>query len=203
MNCNDLRFIKTEENLKKALLYMLESRRLEEISIKAICEKAKCSRNAFYQHYQSKDELYNAALSDIIATIEESTQPIARDQRTMNDKRIRAYTYKLLRTIDEHRSEFDSLRNGNDRFLLLMSDSLYHAFQKHYSFINVKRPISDQGELITRYFCCGIAGFIEQWLKEGNSSLETAQRSLDLCTHDNFKKMRDILTQPDSTEETM
>lgn len=194
MNCNDLRFIKTEENLKKALLKILENNCLEKISIKSICEEAKCSRNAFYQHYQSKETLYNAIMNDLIATIEESTQPIDPDQRAMNDHKIKIYIYKLLKTINEHRSEFDSLRNGNDLFLIFLSDSLYNAFLKHYSVVAEHRPITNQGELITRYFCCGIAGFIEQWLKKENVSLETAQKNLDLCSHDNFKKMRDLLT---------
>lgn len=173
---------------------MLESSRLEDISIKAICEEAKCSRNAFYQHYQTKENLYHAILNDIIATIEESTQPIHRNQKAMNDQKIKAYTYKLLKIIDGHRSEFKSLRNGNDLFLTILSNSLYHAYLKHYSYVADDKQITEQGELITRYFCCGIAGFIEQWLTADDISLETAQHNLDLCSHDNFKKMRDLLT---------
>ena len=194
MNCNDLRYFKTEENIKRTLLHMLERSQLEDISIKAICQEAKCSRNAFYQHYQTKESLYNAILSDMIAAIEESTQPIDRNQRAMNDQKIKTYTYKLLKIIDEHRSEFQSLRNGNDLFLTILSNSLYEAYLKHYSYVTDDKQITEQGELITRYFCCGIAGFIEHWLAADNISLETAQYNLDLCSHDNFKKMRDLLT---------
>lgn len=194
MNCNDLRYIKTEENLKKSLLHMLESSRLEDISIKAICQEARCSRNAFYQHYQTKEGLYNAILCDFITTVEESTQPIEQDQKTMDDQKIKAYTYKLLKIIDGHRSAFKSLRNGNDLFLTILSNALYHAYLKHYSDVANGKKITYQGELITRYFCCGIAGFIEQWLTADMISLETAQHNLDLCSHDNFKKMRDLLT---------
>ena len=135
MNCNDLRFIKTEENLKRSLLYLLENKRLEDISVKEICQEAKCSRNAFYQHFQTRENLYHAILSDIFATIEESTRPIDLDQRLMNDQKIKAYTFKLLKIIDEHRSEFKSLRNGNDLFLTLLSNSLYNAYLKHYSYV--------------------------------------------------------------------
>ncbi len=194
MNCNDLRFIKTEENLKNALIHMLGSNRLEDISIKAICQEARCSRNTFYQHYQTKEGLYNAILSEIVATIEESTQPIDPNQKAMNDQKITAYTYKLLKVIDDHRSEFQSLNNGNELFLTLLTNCLYNAYLKHYSGLAESRPLTDQGKLITRYFCCGIAGFIEQWLKDDTVSLETAQYNLDLCSHDNFKKMRDLLS---------
>ena len=194
MNCNDLRFIKTEDNLKRSLLCLLENKRIEDISIKEICREAKCSRNAFYQHYQTKENLYNAILSGIFATIEESTRPIALDQRSMDDQKIKAYTFKLLRIIDEHRSEFKSLRNGNDLFLTLLSNFLYNAYLKHYSCVTDDKKITEQGELITRYFCCGIAGFIEQWLNSDYIDLEIAQYNLYLCSHDNFKTMRDLLT---------
>ena len=193
MNSNDLRYIKTEENLKKTLLRMLEKQRLEEISIKELCLNARCSRNAFYQHYQTKDELYNGILNDILAAIEDSTQPIERDQSTMDENKIRAFTYRLLFVIDEHREKFASLMNGNEMFLIFLSESLYQAFQKHYLLITEGRRMPLNGELITRYFCCGIAGLTEQWLKDSSITLEQAQLSLDICTRDNFRKMGDIL----------
>ncbi len=193
MNCNDLRYIKTEESLKRTLLKMLEKQKLETISIKELCLNAKCSRNAFYQHYQTKDELYNAILSDILTTIEISTQPIERNQSEMDENKIRAFTYRLLTVIDTRREEFASLMNGNEMFLLFLSESLYQAFQKHYQLVTDGRTLPRQGDLITRYFCCGIAGMTEQWLKDPSISLEQAQQSLDLCTRDNLRKMRDIL----------
>jgi len=193
MNSNDLRYIKTEKNLKKTLLHMLESQRLEDISIKSICLKAECSRNAFYKHYPTKEDLYNAIINDIITVIEESSQPIDCVQKYIAEHRIKTFTYKLLKVIDEHRAEFLSLKNGNDTFLIFLSDSLYRAFIQHYSFVTDNKPLSKKGELITKYFCCGIAGFIEEWLNESSISLEVAQKNLDECTRDNFKKMRDLL----------
>ncbi len=195
MNCNDLRYIKTEENLKNTLLHMLETHKLEEISIKAICIEAKCSRNAFYQHYQTKEDLYNTIMKAIFHVVEESSQPIDCNQNSMDEQKIKAYTYRLLKIIDAHRSEFLSLKNGNDNFLIFLSDSLYCSFLQHYSLVTGNKQISRQGEFMTKYFCCGIAGFIDQWLKESNISLDTAQQNLDECTRDNFIKMKDILLE--------
>lgn len=193
MNCNDLRFVKTEENLKKTLLHMLETRPLEKISIKDLCEKARCSRNAFYQHYSTKDELYNAILSDMMTAIEESTYPIEKDQTVMDSRKISAFNYKLLNCIADHRDDFTSLMNGNDGFLIFMRDSLYRSFLSHYAFVAEGKTLTRKGELLTRYFCAGIAGFIENWLKDSSLSIEEAQQYLDICAHDNFTVMRDIL----------
>lgn len=86
-----------------------------------------------------------------------------------------------------------SLMHGNEMFLIFLSQSLYQAFQKHYQFVTDNRKIPRRGELITMYFCCGIAGLTEQWLKDNSITLEQAQHTLDICMRDNLRKMRDIL----------
>ena len=77
--------------------------------------------------------------------------------------------------------------HGNEMFLIFLSQSLYQAFQKHYQFVTDNRIIPRRGELITMYFCCGIAGLTEQWLKDNSIT------TLDICMRDNLRKMRDIL----------
>ncbi len=196
MNRNDLRFIKTEENLKKTLLRLLEKSPIEKISIKELCSEAKCSRNAFYQHYQSKEELYCAILGDILNTIEKSTQPLMRDQSGMDEEKISEFTYRLLKIFHDYKEDFTSLMNGNEKFQIFLSDSLYCSFMCTYKSVAVSPPIPLQGELITRYFCGGIACFIEQWLKPSTITLEQAQLYLDTCSRDNFRKMRDLLIAP-------
>ncbi len=193
MNPKDLRYIKTEANLKAALLHLLEKRNIDEISITGLCEAAACSRNTFYQHYQSKDELFNAVMKDILSAIDESTQPIKEKQTEMREDDIREYTYKLLRVINTHRAELMSLRNCYDLFLLFLNDALYKSFLSHYEQKLHINQISEQGKLLTKYFCSGIAGFIEQWLSDSKVNLNKAQQILDQCTRDNFRKMRDIL----------
>ena len=66
MNKNDLRYKKTEDKLRSALVSLLKRNTLESVSVRDICEKAGCSRNAFYLHYETKDDLYEAIVNSII-----------------------------------------------------------------------------------------------------------------------------------------
>ncbi len=192
MNSNDLRFIKTEENLKKALLSLMEKQQIEEISIKALCMEAKCSRNAFYQHYESKFNLYEAIMSDFLDVISQSSEPILIDQSAMGEEEIRKYTYKLLKTLYACRKELISLLRGNEMFIVFLGNSLYQSFMNHYKKVS-DNEITDQMRLATKYLSFGIAGFVEQWLSENKIEIEEAQYQLDLCTRDNFRKLRDML----------
>lgn len=48
----DLRIIKTEESLRKALLTLLQTKPLETITISELCRLAKINRGTFYLHYK-------------------------------------------------------------------------------------------------------------------------------------------------------
>ncbi len=57
MNKNDLRYIKTEELIIQAFLSCARDYDFEDIHIKDICTRARISRNAFYGHYENRDQL--------------------------------------------------------------------------------------------------------------------------------------------------
>lgn len=59
MNKNDLRWVKTEKNIKTAFLELVDEKGFEEASISDICERAMISRNTFYAHYCDKYALLN------------------------------------------------------------------------------------------------------------------------------------------------
>ena len=60
----DLRYIRTEKNIKKAFLQLLQTTTYEKIKINDIIALAEISRNAFYLHYYSKDELLDSMIDE-------------------------------------------------------------------------------------------------------------------------------------------
>ena len=62
----DLRFIRTEKNIKKAFIQLLKTTPYEKIKINDIIELAEISRNAFYLHYYSKDELLDNMIDSYV-----------------------------------------------------------------------------------------------------------------------------------------
>ena len=63
---NDLRYVKSEEAFKQAFLELLDEMPKEKISISLLCERARCSRPAFYNHYVDKEDLYAAIIHDFV-----------------------------------------------------------------------------------------------------------------------------------------
>lgn len=65
MSVHDLRYVKTEELIRKAFLACCSEHTIEEIHTKDICAKARISRNAFYGHYENKYQLLEAVYGDV------------------------------------------------------------------------------------------------------------------------------------------
>ncbi|WP_050637472.1 TetR/AcrR family transcriptional regulator [Candidatus Stoquefichus sp. SB1] len=80
MNKNDLRFIKTEKIIKQTFLDLINEKDYQKVTISEICKNALISRNTFYIHYQTIDDLINSIYQDIEADFQ-NTPPDINDIR--------------------------------------------------------------------------------------------------------------------------
>lgn len=59
--------MKSEDKIKKAFLLLLQSQSYEKVSISDICDVAKISRQTFYNHYKTKDDILKYIFAEITA----------------------------------------------------------------------------------------------------------------------------------------
>lgn len=62
INKNDLKFTRTDKLIMSSFVELLEQTPIEKISVVDICEKAMIKRATFYNHFESKDHLFNAIM---------------------------------------------------------------------------------------------------------------------------------------------
>lgn len=72
MNKNDLRFVKTEDNIRAAFRSCVYEFGFQQTRISDICEKARISRNTFYSHYMDKYDLLDSMFYDLSSRFQES-----------------------------------------------------------------------------------------------------------------------------------
>ena len=58
MNKSESKYFNTALLMDEALLFLLEKKDFEFISIKEICDKAGVSRSTFYLHYENMNDLF-------------------------------------------------------------------------------------------------------------------------------------------------
>lgn len=66
----DLRVIKTQNALIRALQSLLSEKSYEEITVTELCEKAETRKATFYQHFLDKDDLFTFMIQNLQETYE-------------------------------------------------------------------------------------------------------------------------------------
>lgn len=66
MNKNESKYFNTALLMDEALIYLLDKKDIEFITVKEICEKAGVNRSTFYLHYESIDDLLEETMRYII-----------------------------------------------------------------------------------------------------------------------------------------
>ncbi len=178
MNFTDLRVIKTEERLQNALLELLETKELKEITVKEICDKANISRNAFYQHYGYKEDLYNQMVARATEGIKGSLMPVIRDASMVKEETIVSYAKHIIAGISKVRSLIYVMLKGDDgKFLRQLTDLIFEQnLANALSFFDMEDTVALR--LHYEFQSAGMAAFIIRWILDEGLSEEKAAELL-------------------------
>lgn len=141
----DLRIEKTENALKLSLRDLIISKPYDEITITELCKKAKVNRNTFYLHYNTKDDLVENILDDLLLEIIKFERIIAFQSSVVtNENGVIFIITQLFQYIKTHKVllsaiEKDSSLTGYlDNFTKKISDT----FLEHFNVNNERKKIA-------------------------------------------------------------
>lgn len=174
MDFTDLRILKTQEKLQNALLDLLKTKELKAITVKEICNKAGISRNAFYQHYGYKEDLYNQMVARATERIRESLSPIIPDSSHIRRNIIESYAKHVIDGIMEVKDLISVMLKGDDGiFLRQLTDLIFGQYLTDaIPFFDVKD--SNELRLYYEFISAGMAAFIIRWVVENDVSEKDA-----------------------------
>lgn len=174
MNFTDLRILRTQEQFQNALLELLETKELKEITVKEICDKANMSRNAFYQHYGYKEDLYDQMVAKATERIRESLTPIIPDISKLEENTIPVYAKGIIDAITEvHNLIYVMLKSDDGMFMRQLTDLIFGQFLTNaLPFFNIED--SDELRLYYEFLAAGISAFIIKWILDDNVTEEKA-----------------------------
>lgn len=174
MNFTDLRILRTQEQFQNALLELLETKELKEITVKEICDKANMSRNAFYQHYGYKEDLYDQMVAKATERIRESLTPIIPDISMLEQDTISLYAKGIIDAVTEvHDLIYVMLKSDGGMFMRQLTDLIFGQFLTNaLPFFNIED--SEELRLYYEFLSAGISAFIIKWILDDNVSEEKA-----------------------------
>ena len=107
-NGQDRRGRITRKMLRDALVELMKTRSIHEISIKKICETADVNRSTFYRYYDSPYALYD----EILRTVSDDIYAIAEKSRGASN-RIRVMLTEIFVYVEQNRELILVLLSGN------------------------------------------------------------------------------------------
>lgn len=170
----DLRFERTEKSLEKAFLRLLQTKEMAKISVKELCQEAQVSRNAFYQHYETKEHLYESLLQKILLSMEEACRPVAKDIKHITPEENRLFLDNILQAVAYSRFIIEPL-------LISQPASFTAAFHQMIIATNLDTTrLSDVSvdPAAIHVFAGAIVSFVSYWILETDLTLNEAQDKL-------------------------
>lgn len=183
MNKNDLRYLKTEENIIAAFAECVQKMGFEKTTVAEICKKGRISRNTFYLHYEDKYDLLNT----LYRKVEERMDNSMEEHVLVNLKKysLRDSIEWTYSGIDENHEDILLLiKCSRDKMRELLKrafvDTPLHKLVENYEVVSQ----SVQLQLIKNYTADAMVGYIETWLEHYDEiSVEEIKDLMEqLCT---------------------
>lgn len=175
MNKNDLRYQKTEEKLRNALVSLLKTKGIEKISVRDICEEAGCSRNAFYLHYEVKEDLYEAIINSILERLVGALQSDTNVFESQDEATVIQYYDKIIDVILSNREELDVLIKRDQGVLMMkLAKAIFVGSEESMNAFTAGKP-APESALNAAFLSAGIVGFIYEWFTHPDITDEMAK----------------------------
>lgn len=173
MNKSESKYFNTALRMDEALIALLETKDLEYVTVKEVCEKAGVNRSTFYLHYETISDLLNETLEMIN---ERFLEYFPQHEKNMFDRAAdrkledfvlitKEYLIPYLQFIKDNKKVYRAVfRNPN-------------SMQAYVRYVNLKKyvlnpilakfevPVSYRQYFIA-YYIEGIIAIIKEWLRQ-------------------------------------
>jgi AcrR family transcriptional regulator len=167
----DARQVKTDRALRAALLALVQTRPLDEITVRDIVAEAGVGYATFFRHYHSKGALLDAIAAEEIEVLIGLASPL------LNPEDTRATCLALARYVDEHRTIWTALLTGGAAGAMREQFSRFASTTTEWAVSESQWLPTDLGVIF------GVAATVEilaWWLRQApNYSVERIAEILD------------------------
>ena len=175
-NADDLRVRKTRANIRNALITLLKTKAISEVSVKEICTLAMCSRNTFYMHYAGKEEVLEQLAQECVAEITGGTQAIITSVQEVDATVVRSYTENIIGAAARAKEQIIFLLGygGGEEFARRLSEAVYDGFRRDIERLSPELSADWEYQMYYRYFAGGIVNFMISWMRNPEITEEKA-----------------------------
>ncbi len=155
----DKRILNTKKKLTNTLLLLINEKKIKDITVLELCQKAKINRTTFYKYYKDVDDLIFKIEESLLTDLEKYINDIKRNY-------LITYTSKIIETIANHKEIYTRIlsENGDHTFLRRILSLVYNQSIIEWEKLLKKATRSDL-EKIYNFIVDGTIGIVEAWIK--------------------------------------
>ena len=163
---NDKRSVKTRNQIKTTLMFLLKTKSRDNITISEITELANVNRNSFYTHYKSISDV----MSDIYQSIFEQFQEVC-DKYSYFELVEEPYHFlkeiTLIIVDNSAFSEYVMFSKDSGKLVQDLIDSLSDIIYTKY--LDARKDTNPSVPYLINFLVGGTIEFIYHWYKNGKS----------------------------------
>ncbi len=193
----DLRVIKTKENIESHFIMLLNEYAFKDITVKMIVSECKINRSTFYRHYEDKYALINKITDKILKKYKKSVQPKLVTVHPQNTKEITQYFIAIIDFFYDYKRILIPL-GKNSLYIDLfenMFDFMNHTFLKEItSFYNINQNKMMIVSYYSNVICSNVLTTMRWWHLENQelSKEEILDILVPCVTKGVFNSMKEL-----------
>jgi AcrR family transcriptional regulator len=163
----DMRIRRTHKLLWEALMALLEDKRLEQITVQDICDRAMVHRTTFYKHYQDKYDLLEQGARSLFEELSTNLAPLSMMLAEVTEGKAPEEVVQVFAHVSENRRFYHEtlLGEGIGPFRKLLTTYLVDLMLQRISTREGAREIPDV--LIAQYAAGVFITMLTWWLQQG------------------------------------
>ena len=163
----DRRIRKSKGLMKKALVTLMHEKDFKEISITNIVQYADLNRGTFYNNYQTKEDLLEELINDVMISLAESYRSPYEEIEAFSVSKLSSSGVKIFDHIFAYRDFYILL--GNSTLLARIQDRIYTELARllKNDIVNFDLPPTININLLANYQAYAIWGMIVEWINSG------------------------------------
>lgn len=170
-NKTDPRVIKTRNSLRKALVYLMRRKKLEDINVQQITEAANITRGTFYLHYKDKQDFIDSAIEEVLNEFFNYVMVDSQSLSNANGQKVQVLSLqRAFQFIEKEADIFDVLLNDdkNNFFYKQLYGRLLDQLTKFYTeSIEPEEQLEVPLNIQISFINSALLGLIRHWLDDG------------------------------------
>ncbi|WP_284141616.1 TetR/AcrR family transcriptional regulator [Virgibacillus sp. LDC-1] len=181
----DLRVIKTQESLRKALFTLLKTKPLETITIAELCRLARINRGTFYLHYKDVHHLFKSYVEVIVEDLKLSyREPY--NKTNNNIKFIKADMIRIFHHVNNYRDFYQIVFDEHIpmMYFYMLFDTVRSFMKESIDDYTFEKVSSVQMDYYISYQTNAILGMLIEWHRQDYSTpiKELNEQLLEILT---------------------